>query len=152
MSTSGVLGSIEHAWALKAPPMSGTVDPAHDPCGSGPVRSEMEMMMPEIDVQHTEKWVLEIHPSNGDDPWPDRDHPYLKGRTYRPERIRTVLVRGNAENTVSIRGRLLKIDGTPGMTRVDDTFYQDPPEWAAELVEKARVLNDLGPGTTGCDW
>jgi len=107
-------------------------------------------------VVHAESWTITIRPGDGDT-WPDRpvEHSSVVGKKYRPELITARLDREAKRPGVSLRGRVVKRDGTPGQVPADERFYyrdSQVPPWVLAEIRAAREANGLTPEATGVPW
>ena len=102
---------------------------------------------------HAESWTLAIHRGEGDG-WPDRPvaHSSVVGKMYRPESITARLDRGKPP-WVTIRGRVVKRDGSVGQVPQDERFWDgNPPAWVTAEIRAVREAHGLTPETTGVGW
>ena len=110
--------------------------------------------MSAADVVHDESWTLIIHRAAGDD-WPDRPVEYTSvvGKMYRPEKITAHLARGHRAS-VTVRGSVVKRDGTAGQVPQDERFWshRTPPGWVVAEIRAVREAHGLTPDTTGVGW
>lgn len=106
-------------------------------------------------LTHTESWAFGIVRDETDG-WPDQDVPYTQaGALFRPERVIVHLDRDGREPHLTVTGRRLKGDGTPGRQEVRVRWHSTDKldgDWLGEVVNHWRKVLGLGPGTTGVDW
>jgi len=105
------------------------------------------------EVVHSESWTLAISRVLGDD-WPDLpvEHTSVVGKMYRPEKITAHLARGHRAS-VTIRGNVVRRDGTAGQVPQDERFWsRTPPAWVAAEIRAVREAHGLTPDATGVGW
>lgn len=109
--------------------------------------------MPTTRVDHTESWTIHIE-RELTDTWPDIE--LVAGGQFtqmRPDKISVFLHRGADQPEVTIHGRWLAKDGTPGRSlRPSITSVPGRHEWAGEIAERTRQQLGLGPGRTEVPW
>jgi len=97
------------------------------------------------ELRHDESWTISITPGEGET-WPVA-RPYVTATTdFRPDKLVISLSRrsdGEMSQHVTLSGRPLRKDGTPGARRVSHPQYGTLPAWLADLVAKARAEHGL---------
>lgn len=100
--------------------------------------------------RHHEVWSVFLEREEGDD-WPDMPSTWRESEVIRPVAIFIEITRGARHPSYSVRGRILRQDGTPGQ-RKGHAFGSAVPDWAREICEQDRRDHDLGPEKTGVSW
>ena len=106
--------------------------------------------MPQTKVYHSETWVLDITPADGET-WPDSQEPAWRGRLalIRPDSIRVVVESDRGYWTGSIAGPAVLKSGKTGKVRGDIRLWGSAPDWAQQIIDGELARHGLEGKVTG---